>query len=155
MIYLLSSEYERHDKYTPAAIKSILSYIIVSFLRSSGIESETEIPKSISRTVGYINSNFREEITLELLCERSGYSKSYLCRQFKKYMNIGIAAYINNVRLSYAEKLLSVHKLTVSQVSFECGFGSVRHFNRLFAKRYGVSPLHYIKEHKTDINATT
>ncbi len=53
------------------------------------------------------------------------------------------AAFIMNVRLAYAKRLLKNSEQPVSEISQRCGFHSIAHFSKAFKAVCGVSPTQY------------
>jgi len=87
----------------------------------------------------YMNMN----LSLQSVADSLGMSDKYVGRQFKKRENIGVAEYINDVRLRYAVKLLEKERYTVKEIMEKVGFGNESQFFRVFKKRYGVTPGEY------------
>jgi transcriptional regulator GlxA family with amidase domain len=48
--------------------------------------------------------------------------------------------YLNSLRVIEAIKRLSEKKKSVTEISIECGFGTIRNFNRVFKEITGYSP---------------
>ena len=72
--------------------------------------------------------------------------RSYMCRTFKKYMNMTMTDYLNEMRLKYASNQLLLTSNSILNIAFESGFSSVAYFSRLFKKRFGCSPSEYRKK---------
>lgn len=49
------------------------------------------------------------------------------------------------MRIGYACKLLLMGDMNISQVSVECGFDTISHFNKSFKKHTGFTPSYYKK----------
>lgn len=62
---------------------------------------------------------------------------SRLCRRFTGQ---GFGAYVAEMRLGHAAELLRNTRMTVDEISFECGYGYSSHFVRCFKQRYGLTP---------------
>lgn len=52
----------------------------------------------MAEIVGYIDEHYAEDLTLEKLSERFGYSKYYFSKLFNKNFNCNLSTYINSVR---------------------------------------------------------
>lgn len=74
------------------------------------------------------------------------YEKSYMCHTFKKYLNITMTDYLNNLRLNYAANQLHFTSNSILSIAYESGFSSIAYFCRLFKKRFGCSPSVYRKK---------
>lgn len=79
------------------------------------------------------------------LLKISGKSQEYLCRIFKKYLNLTPSQYINNKRLGYAAYQLSYTNSSIIDVCYDSGFSTLNYFYKCFKDTYGVSPNQYRK----------
>ncbi len=67
-------------------------------------------------------------------------SERQLRRLVRKETGVSPVALAQTARLLLARRLLSETDLAITRVAFDSGFSSLRRFNELFAKEYGVSP---------------
>ncbi len=56
----------------------------------------------IKEVVSYVNTNFKEDITLSKLAEHVHVNSTYLSTLFKQEMGIPFTTYLNNIRLSHS-----------------------------------------------------
>lgn len=99
----------------------------------------------IYNVVSYVAANFRESICLDKMALELGVNKYVLSRIFAKTFHCSFCKYINKTRLNYAVSYLENTNLSITQVSLECGFDSIRTFNRVFKEEYKMSPRDYRK----------
>jgi AraC-like DNA-binding protein len=99
----------------------------------------------ISEIASYIHSHYQEPLTLNAVAKRFYISPSYLSRVFVKLTGFHFREYVQVVRIREAEKLLRETKLKVQTISERVGFDHIAHFNRIFKKMTGLSPLRYRK----------
>ena len=91
----------------------------------------------------FVEDNYREECTLKSLARHTGYNYVYLSRYFKESTGISFIEYVNNYRITEAcYELLHTEK-TVLRVAYDCGFDSLRNFNRIFKKVAKSTPSEY------------
>lgn len=88
----------------------------------------------------YIMSNFRTDITLKTTAEYIGITPAYLSAVFYKETGIHFKDYLNSMRYDYAKKLLKHTKMSISEISYECGFCDFSNFLRGYKARFGISP---------------
>ena len=75
------------------------------------------------------------EIAAEL-----GLSERQLRRLFLREYGLPPVAFAQTQRLLFAKRLLQETSLSMVDVAFSAGFGSLRRFNTLFRARYGMAP---------------
>ena len=54
--------------------------------------------------------------------------------------------YLLDLRIGHACKLLIENKIDITQISIECGFNTITHFNRIFKRNTGLTPSEYKKQ---------
>lgn len=91
----------------------------------------------------YIHLHFKEPLTLDTVAGHLGVSPYYVSRLFNKSIGYSFTYYINTLRIDYAKYLLRETTLSITEISFECGYETIRHFNRVFKDFTGFSPHNY------------
>lgn len=139
------------DQFQYLAQKNLLERIMILFLRKTreNLLLHRNIPLEITYAIGYINKHFNNPLTLEEVAQKCRYSTAHFCKQFKKYTGKSFVEYLTDLRIKHARNMLISQKLSVTQISYECGFGSVRSLNRIFREKYGCSPSEYLKFRST------
>lgn len=89
-------------------------------------------------------------LSLHMISEEIGISQSYVSRMFKKKYGIGIAQYINQVRIFHAKKLIQEGSMNVKTISIQVGFSSDVQFIRVFKKLEGITPGAYRTDGETE-----
>ena len=74
-------------------------------------------------------------------------SESHFMRFFKNTMGVSFVSYLNDFRLNVAARLLSSNDESILSVAENCGFFNLSYFNRMFKKKYGVTPGKYRDNH--------
>jgi AraC family cel operon transcriptional repressor len=74
------------------------------------------------------------------------YSKEYICRSFKRYMNMTLTDYLNDQRLTLAAHSLTYTNDSVLSICTDIGFSSVSYFNKIFKAKYSCTPLAFRKK---------
>jgi len=143
--YMINAENRKKDDLRDIALKNAFERVIILFLRTAQHLELNSPGNGIFPALSYINTNFSEDISLEKISKKCGYSSSYLCRIFKQETQLTPMQYLNKIRLESACRLLVSTGMSAIEICGECGFGSVRNFNREFKKKYGVTPIEYRK----------
>lgn len=100
----------------------------------------------------YIDKNYMNQISLDMIAEHVDYNRNYICTRFKKDTGISIIDYLNYVRIRQAAQYFSYSDIDISQVCSRVGFTNISHFNRTFKKFSGISPGTFRKMFPVDIN---
>lgn len=89
----------------------------------------------------YIDEHCCEnDLNLNKISEHIGISSCYFSRCFKLYSGHSLTEYINRKRIAKAEKLLVENEKSITEISLECGYGSLRNFNRVYKEITGKTP---------------
>lgn len=107
----------------------------------------------IKTIINYIHNHYMEKINLKDICDEVNLSKGACCREFKKYMNCSIFEYITNYRLVESENLLVTTNESITDIAYQCGFGSASYFIEKFKLQTGVSPFVYRKKKQANSEA--
>ena len=92
--------------------------------------------------IGYIQKNYRQ-VTLDMLSDSFHLSKPYLSKYIKEKAGTTFQEVVKKERMKKARALLRETNQTVENVAAEVGYENVEHFNRLFKKSYGMTPVQY------------
>ncbi|OGD18671.1 MAG: hypothetical protein A2W03_08745 [Candidatus Aminicenantes bacterium RBG_16_63_16] len=95
------------------------------------------------QVLDYVNSHFKDDLTLRDTAARFGCSPFHLTRLFKKGTGLTFGRYIRAKRLLLAKDLLE--NMSVTEACFEVGFENLSHFSRAFKSKYGRNPSGYKK----------
>ena len=98
---------------------------------------------SLSEVCSYISEHFTEELTLEQVAKYAGFSKYHFERIFSEYSGVTFYRYLQQMRINYAQTLLSNHELSITDIAGQAGFTSCTAFTRAFKKSTGYPPSEY------------
>ncbi|MFD1178603.1 helix-turn-helix domain-containing protein [Paenibacillus puldeungensis] len=97
----------------------------------------------LANAISYIEDHYLEPVTLEEIADQSDISVRHLNRIFRSYYQTTPIAYLQRLRLERACILLKETCLSVTQISYECGFSDSNYLARQFKKTYGMTPKSY------------
>ncbi len=130
----------------------LFNALILTIIRHTRIDF-TMLPDSPQKIMSecrfieqYINEHFRENITLQTLCDLTFLNKHYLAHSFKKYKGVAPITYLIQVRIAEAKFLLETTNHTISAIAYMAGFSSQSYFSQIFRKETGKTPIQYRKE---------
>ena len=96
----------------------------------------------VCNVLDYINNNINNEITIEELCIKFFYERSYLMKKFKKEIGITIHQYINDMRILNSLNLYLYDNYVLS-IALKNGFTTIEYYSETFTKIIGCSPRVY------------
>ncbi len=80
------------------------------------------------------------DYTLSDAADFSGLSESYFSKFFKNMADMTFSQYLNLVRVEKAIEMIKRGDGTMTKIAIECGFGTIRNFNRVFKDITGYNP---------------
>jgi TolB-like protein/AraC-like DNA-binding protein/Tfp pilus assembly protein PilF len=123
-----------------------MRWIEINFVNfTSLLKTMSEKPSSgeafIEQAEAIILDNIsNEQFGVSELAEALSMSRSNLLRKIKKHTHLSASQFIRQVRLQKGMSLLKQTSLTVSEVSYQVGFGSTSYFIKCFREYYGHVP---------------
>lgn len=94
---------------------------------------------AVAQLVEWIDDNYSEHITLELLANRVGMTPNYLCRIFKDYTGKTPIEYVNYARIEgVCTDILNGQK-NITTAATNNGYNDLSYFCRVFKKQKGIS----------------
>lgn len=108
---------------------------------------KTHKDEDVRRIQEYIETNYREKIIVEELCENIAQSRRTFERHFKKATSNTIVEYIQRVKVEAAKKELEKGRKTVNEVMYEVGYSDPKAFREVFRKVVNMTPGNYLKKY--------
>ena len=107
--------------------------------------SNSKSLEKMKTVLKYVENHYTEKLTIDDMAELTYYSKSHFMKFFKAHMGIGFTEYLNDYRLTMAARLLKSSDDSILMIADASGFDNLSYFNRIFKRKYGVSPGAYRK----------
>jgi len=101
--------------------------------------------KPVKLVLDWIIDHLYEELTVDVLAEKASMSPRNFSRVFLRETGITPAKYIEKVRLEAARRRLEETRLSLDEISNECGIGSADRLRRLFLRYMQTTPSNYRK----------
>lgn len=122
--------------------------IDTKFLKLNIIKRTTqkELYKLITKTRDYLNDNFKENLSLDMISRDIGISKYYLHRLFTEVNGVTPLGYLTRIRIEHAKAKLQHSTDTISEIAIVCGFDNISYFSNTFKNIIGLSPTQYRKK---------
>ena len=100
---------------------------------------------TIQNVLLYCDNNFTSDISLEKIADELYISKFYVSHIFSEKIKVSFSDYINSLRIKNAIYQLTSTSTSITEISDNVGYKSIRSFNRQFANQTGLTPSKYRK----------
>lgn len=132
----------------PSITAAIVYMLAQSFYQhpqnTSELDGLANYNSTLLQCVAYIDTHFREPISLTDLVKRFGISRSSFCSVFPQFTGMPLQKYVANKRIKEAQFLIrSCPKKSISQIATEVGYQDDSTFYRNFLRITGIPPLKY------------
>jgi transcriptional regulator GlxA family with amidase domain len=97
----------------------------------------------VGKVLQYVTEHITDTLSIEQLASAVSVSRRTFSRLFAKYTNITPSAFVEQVRVDAARKLLEETDAPLKTVAFDCGFHSAAHMRTTFSRRIKVTPQQY------------
>lgn len=137
---------------TEEAVKNLQYNMPIDFAKRV---AQQKLPNGISQEVytcmQFISTHVNEPIGVADVVSVSGKSRAYLFKRFQQELGTNIGAYITQCRLREAKSLLRYTDKSLGEISSYLCFSSQSHFQYVFKKHIGTTPLAYRNTHSIGI----
>lgn len=118
-----------------------------SYLASSDyVKSKFETTnKRVNLIHEFLMKNYQNEIDLKEVAEIVHMAPASVCRFFKSSTGLTIFEYLNKIKIDYSCQLLMNSDMNIVDISYDCGFNNLSHFNKQFKKFNGTTPTQFRK----------
>lgn len=118
-----------------------LGHIEAALNRQTSLGGPTR--QLVRRAMSYIQTNYSEPLTREMIADQIGISADYLSDCFRQELGITPIAYIRRYRVRQACELLRSTDLSITQIGMDVGFSESAHFTHTFLREVGMTPRAY------------
>lgn len=94
----------------------------------------------------YIRQHYMNDISMQDVARMMNYSEAYFCKLFKQCFSCNFTAYLTQVRMEEAKKLLAEPMVNVKNVGEAVGYSDSNYFAKVFKRYTGSSPTEYRTE---------
>lgn len=150
----MHNEYKINSNFTNiklmALLELIITYTIEHQISIPITDTSIQLNPQISTVMRYIDNNYFNKISLNVICNTFGFSPAHFSRLFKQATGDTFSRYLSKVRFEHAVTLLLTTNKSIELIAFECGFGSLSYFSYAFKKEFLKSPQNYRIDKKTE-----
>lgn len=137
------------DLFDTDSISALQYRMVMDFTdRVNKLKDTPLLTPLIQEVLRYIKLNLCNSLDGSVIAKEVHMSRCALCLRFKKEMNESLAGYIQTQRIEKARSLLSYTDKSLSEISSFLCFSSQSHFQNVFKKVTGMTPIKYRKAAK-------
>lgn len=138
------TEFRQKNKNYERFMIDTINQLLTIILRMSDTEISERKELSMRSAALYIRMNFKRNPTLEDVAQAVNLNPAYFSVKFHEIMGVSYKEYLNDIKLNFASKALKNNReMSVSEICYESGFGSLSHFHREFKEKFGCTPLEF------------
>lgn len=101
----------------------------------------------IQNLIQVIEENIRQELDLDLIAEKTGFSKFYVHRLFRALTGMSMMAYVRGRRLTLSLSDLINTRLNIIDIALRYHFSHEQSYIRAFKKQFHITPAQYRRSH--------
>ncbi|MDF2614169.1 MAG: hypothetical protein K0S71_1955 [Clostridia bacterium] len=105
------------------------------------------IIRKMQDVMNYIHHNYKDNITLSDAAHLADLGTSQFSKLFKSLCGMSFITYLNNIRIAKAEEMLLNSTTPIIDIALECGFNSIRNFNRTYKALRHCTPTELRNTH--------
>lgn len=129
-------------------VSRLLAQAVLDFTRRvSELDHGVKNSALVRRIRDYVLNHISETISTQQLALALKQNRTYLCRTFKEDAHMTINAYVTQIKMDEACRLLENTKKTLAEISEYLGFSSQSYFQNVFRRHTGMTPATY-RSHK-------
>ncbi len=149
----IRNEYFSANEYADLYIESLLINLLIKL--GENYNSDKELFPSVrlykqkeyvikfNQALEFIDTHYMDEVTLEDVADKIGFSKYHFSRLFKQYTGYTFCDYLTYRRIKIAEEYLASPDYSITEVAMLAGFSSISTFNRLFKQVKECTPSEF------------
>lgn len=129
---LLYDEFQRDDDLAPLSIQGLLLALLA--------RAPLARTPWLSRVMDALRDSYSRKPSLSELAAIAEVHPAHLCRAFHRKTGKTIGAYVRELRIARACRLLSITDRTLAEIALDCGFSDQSHFTSAFRRIMRVTP---------------
>ncbi len=121
-------------------VRACLYAMIAEFDKTAAYAESDRDDEFVYSVIGYVERNFRSDISVATLAQELGYSYDYVSRLFAARFGIRFSELVNRYRAEEAARLIGTENVSATEAAMRSGFNSIRSFNRVYKELLGRTP---------------
>lgn len=112
-----------------------------AFMMFEGQKNHEDV--EIKKAQEFIEKNYQEKITVDMLADKFFIGRRSFERRFKKATNNTIVEYLQRVKIEAAKRSFESSRKNINEVMFDVGYTDTKAFRTVFKKITGLTPIEY------------
>jgi two-component system response regulator YesN len=100
----------------------------------------------LRKVISFLGEHYHERISLPEVAQIACLSPTAFCRLFKRVTGRTLSDFVLRLRIDRAMDLLCESNQPITEIAFAVGFCSHSHFDSVFSRFTGVSPLRFRRQ---------
>lgn len=152
----IAEEYEKDSPYIDLSIYGKILGILSLLAQNTNelneqfngvANKQQEYTEKFMYICEYIRQHCSEDLCLDDVAALAGFSKYHFSRLFKQFTGVSFYKYLNQQRISLAEKQLADANNSITDVAINSGFSSMSSFIRMFKLIKNCTPTEFRNMH--------
>ena len=106
----------------------------------------TDYHENYMKAIKYIDSHYKENLTLTRIAKELSFSVSYTSKLLKKYTGIPFVKYLSYVRVRASLEKILEGRESIEKIASDYGLPSSKAYTQVFRELYGIVPSIYRKQ---------
>lgn len=129
--------------------ESVLLFTFAALAQAEREQKSLQKGHAWAQIKKYLDDHFTDStLTLRTMGEALGYHPKYMSSVFKKHTGMGIAEYLNSLRIQHGCVMIAQGFTGIGDISTQSGFSDPQYFSKVFKRHMGLTPGQYIKQQK-------
>ena len=112
-------------------------------------KQKQEYNRYVTMIKGYIERNYRQEMSMTQIAEEVGLTVSYMSTLFKRAVGQTYKDYVIDYRLEKAKQKLRQTTESIRDIASSVGYDNAHYFSKLFKEKVGMTPSEYRNKYYT------
>lgn len=129
---------------TPDRIINLQYHMVLDFTSQvSNLKLHGNSSALAAAVAEYVRHHLSDPVSTEKIAEKLHFSRTWLSRKFHEETGIPLSDFIRIKKTEEAQRLLRYADKSLREISVYLGYSSQSHFQTVFKKQLGVTPMQY------------
>lgn len=139
----LYEEFLRDDAFSPLALESITTELLISASRANLRGADRTPPRWLARVKEMLHENYSAALHLNDLAAAAGVHPTHLARVFRRFEHCTVGDYLRRIRIEQARRKIIFSGESLVAIALDTGFADQTHFSRTFKNLTGMTPTEF------------